>query len=148
APQPHEIVAQLKHARFQRVAGGERMVNVRVRLQATPICCLELAEFFGLRLTRVSGKIFINEEIPDFFPALASIQCLKLCVAKSSELFVGCWRFSTVALTHQLKNTFTVIDLLAQNFAQITALSPKNFLPDRLVAEKGQGIRYQLPGAL
>ena len=36
ALQPHNAVAQLKHAGLQRVAGRERVVNVRVRLQATP----------------------------------------------------------------------------------------------------------------
>jgi len=40
-----------------------------------------------------------------------------------------------------------LINLLPQNFSQIAALGPENVLPHRFVAEKGECVGDELPGA-
>ena len=101
-----------------------------------------------LRFKRVSGKILVNEKIPNLFPAPPSIKCFILRVARSPKLLVGCRWFHAVALPHELNNTFAVVDLLAQHFAQIPTFSPENFLPDGLITKKTQCVGHELSGAL
>jgi len=46
-----------------------------------------------------------------------------------------------------LNDSFTLINLLPQQFPKIATLGSKNVLPDRLISEKDQCIGHELPGA-
>ncbi len=123
------------------------MKEVRVRLQTQSIDCLELAHFGRLVIANVSWEMLVDEEIPNFLSALPGVESFVLRIAHPAELLVGRWRLCSVALTHQLNDSFALIDLLAKQSAQIAAFSAKDVLPDRLITEKGQGVRHELPGA-
>ena len=95
---------------------------------------------------RLNREALIDEEVPDFLPALARVERFVLRVAHPAKLRVDCWRFRAVTLADELNDAFTLIDLLAKNLSQIATLSSENILPDWLVTEKSQCVSYQLPG--
>ncbi len=116
------------------------MKEVRVGLQTQSISCLEVAHFGRLVIANISGEMLVDEEVPNFLSALPGIESFVLRIAHAAELLVGSWRLCAVALTDQLNDSFALIDLLAEQSAQIATFSAKNILPNRLVAKKGQGI--------
>ena len=118
------------------------MKNVRVGLETAPISCLQLTQFRRLWFIRVNREALIDEEVPDFFPALARVKSFVLRIAHPAELLVGTRRFGPVTLADELNDAFTLIDLLAEETAQVSAFRAENFLPDRLVTEKGQRISH------
>ena len=73
AAQVHEVVAELENPSFQGLAADERMENVRLRLQATAIRSLQLAQFMRLDFAGVGRKTLVDEQVPDFLPALAGV---------------------------------------------------------------------------
>ena len=91
--------------------------------------------------------MLVDEEVPDFLSALPGVESFVLRIAHAPELLVGSWRLCSVALPHQLNDSFALIDLLAQQRAQVPAFCAENVLPDWLVAKEGQGVRHELPGA-
>jgi hypothetical protein len=50
-------------------------------------------------------------------------------------------------LPNELNDAFALIDLLAQQVAQISAFRAEDVLPDRLIPKKSQRISNKLPGA-
>src|SRR5438067_2410592 len=105
------------------------MEDVRIGLETTPIRCLQLTEFLLLWFMRVNREALVDEEVPDFFPALARVQGFVLRVAYPTELRVDCWRLCAITLADELNDAFTLIDLLAKNLSQIATLSSENILP-------------------
>ena len=120
---------------------------MRVRLETTPIGCLQLTQFRRLGFMRVDREALVDEEVPDFFPALARVKSFVLRIAHPAELLVGTRRFGPVTLADELNDAFAVIDLLAQESTQVSAFRAENLLPGRLITEKSQRISHQLPGA-
>jgi hypothetical protein len=62
-------------------------------------------------------------------------------------LRIGLGRLGAVAIADNLEDAFALIDLLAQHRAQVAGFGPENLLPDRLVAQEGQGVGGELPAA-
>src|ERR1044071_9785942 len=102
------------------------MKNVRVRLQAPPIYCLQFAQLFRLRFVRVDRECFVNKEVPNFLAALPCIKRFILRVAYSTELLVRHRGLCAVGLTDEMNHAFTLIYSLSQKGAQISAFSPDN----------------------
>src|SRR2546423_3542906 len=123
------------------------MEHVRFRLQATTISSLQLTQFVGLDFASVGGKALIDEQVPDFLPALSGVKSLVLRVACSAKLLISRGRLRAITLSHELNDSFALIDLLAEQDPEIACLGAKDVLPDRLIAEKRQRIGYELPGA-
>src|SRR2546423_15518724 len=123
------------------------MEEMSVGLQPLPISGLEGAEFGRFRFTSVDRKSFVDEKVPDFFAALPGIERFVLSVTDAAELGIGRGRFGAVAVADDLEDAFALVDLLAQHPAQIAGLGPEDILPDRLVAEKSEGIGGELPAA-
>ena len=109
------------------------MKNVDVGLQALSISCLQFPQFRRLWFVRINREALIDEQIPDFFPTLASVKRFVLRVAHPTKLLVRCRRARAVTLTHQLHNTFALIDFFPQHGTKIAGLGSKNVLPHRLV---------------
>ena len=124
-----------------------RMENVRIRLQRLAVRRLQLAQLIRLAIAPIGRKMFVDEEVPDFFPALSRIEGFILRVTHTSKLLVRSRRLRAVALTDQLNHAFAVINLVAQDFSQIATLSSEDLLPDWLIAKKGQRISHKLPSA-
>src|SRR5436190_11503969 len=125
AAQADEIAAQFKDAGFQALFAGERMEKVSVGLQPAPISCLQLAQFLRLVPARINRKFFVDEEVPDFFAALACIKRLVLGVADPAKLWVDSGRLGAVAIADNLEDPFALIDLLTQHRAQVAGFSAK-----------------------
>ena len=123
------------------------MEKVNIPLHAPAIGCLEFAELFRLRFVFVDCERFVDEQVPDLFAALPRIERLVLRVTHPAKRSVDSWRLRSVTLADELDQSAALIDFLAQNFAQIAAFQPENFLPDRLVAEKREGVCDELPRA-
>src|SRR5260370_26035256 len=116
------------------------MKNMRIGLETAPISCLQLTQLLRLWFTCVNREALIDEEIPDFFSALARVERFVLGVAYPAELLVRGWRFRAVTLADELNDAFTLIDLLTKNLSQIATLSSENILPDWLVTEKSHRV--------
>ncbi|HZE58128.1 MAG TPA: hypothetical protein VE031_09770 [Chthoniobacterales bacterium] len=147
AAQVREVVAELENPSFQGLAAGERMENMRLRLQATAISSLQLAQFMRLDFANVGRKTLVDEQVPDFLPVLSRVQGFVLRVACSAELLISRGRLRAITLSDQLNDSFALINLLAQQDPEITRLGAKDVLPNRLIAEKSQRIGHELPGA-
>ena len=122
------------------------MKNVRIELETAPIRRLQLTQVRQLWFMRFNREALVDEQVPDFFPALARVERFVLGVAYPAELLIRGWRFRAVTLADELNDAFTLIDLLAKNLSQIATLSSENILPDWLVTEKSQRVGYKLPG--
>src|SRR4029077_13002264 len=124
------------------------MEEMRVRFQDVAIGGLQLAQLRRLRFVRVDRKAFVDEKVPDLFPTLSRVKRFVLSVTHATKRLVRNWRLDAVTAADELVYTFALINLSAQNFAQISALRAKDFLPNRLVTEKNQSIGDELAGAL
>ena len=120
---------------------------MRISLQSTAIGRLQGADLVGLSLALIDGKVLVNEQIPDFLPALAGIESFKLRITHPPEGVVHRRRLCSIALTHQLDDPIALINLLPQNFSQIAAFGAENVQPHRFVTEKGKCVGDELPGA-
>src|SRR5205814_8981912 len=67
--------------------------------------------------------------------------------ACSTELLISRGGLCPITLSHQLNDSFALINLLAQQDPEITRLGAKDVLPSRLIAKKSQRIGHELPGA-
>src|SRR5438067_8274462 len=123
------------------------MEQMGVRLQTLPIGGLERAQFLRLTFASVDRIRFVNEKIPDFFATFPGVERFILGVTHAAELRVGRGWLSAVAIANDLQNAFALIDLLTQHRAQVARLSAEDILPDRLVAEKGEGVSGKLAAA-
>jgi hypothetical protein len=123
------------------------MENVRLRLQTPTIGTLQFVQFVRFDFASVAGKALIDEQVPDFLPALSGVKSLVLRVACSAELLIGRGRLRAITLSHQLNDSFALIDLLAKQDPEITRFGAKDILPDWLIAEKRQRIGHELPGS-
>ena len=147
APEPGQVAAQFQDAGFECFPAGQRMIEMRVRLQPGAIGGLERAQFLGLVAARVDRESFVDEEIPDLFASRAGVEGFVLGVADAAELRVGLGRLGAVAVADDLEHAFALVDLLAQHFAQVAGLGAEDILPDWLVTEEGEGIGGKLPAA-
>src|SRR5438270_12448246 len=123
------------------------MEQMGVRLQTLPIGGLERAQFLRLTFASVDRKRFVNEKIPDFFATFPGVRCYILSVTHAAELRVGRGWLGAVAIANDLQHAFALVDLLTQHRAQVARLSAEDILPDRLVAEKGEGVGGELAAA-
>jgi hypothetical protein len=108
---------------------------------------LYILQFCGFGLARIGRKILTNEEVPDLFAPFPGVKRFVLSITNSTEFFVRRRRFGPITFADQLDDTFALIDLLSQDFAEIAALCSKDVLPHRLVSQKRERIRDQLAGA-
>src|SRR5438045_2528104 len=120
---------------------------MRLRLQATAISSLQLAQFMRLDFASVGRKALVDKQVPDFLPALSRVEGFVLRVAYSAELLISRGRLRAITSSHELNDSFALINLLAQQDPEITRLGAKDVLPNRLIAEKSQRIGHELPGA-
>src|SRR5688572_29252592 len=123
------------------------MKEMGVGLQPLAIGRLERSLFLGLALAFIDRKIFVDEEVPDFFAALPGVKRLVLRVADAAELRVGLRGLCAITIADNLEDPFALIDLLPEHRAEIARFGAENVLPDRLVTEVSQRVRGELPAA-
>src|ERR1051326_3727759 len=73
------------------------------------------------------------------------VKCFVLCITNAAELLVWLRQVDAIALSHQLNHASAAVDAAAEHAAQVAFFSSKDVLPLRLVAEKCQGVRDELP---
>ena len=73
---------------------------MRISLQSAAIGRLQGTELIGLSLALIDGKMLVNEQIPDFLPALPRTESFKLRVTHPPEGIVHRRRLCSVALAH------------------------------------------------
>ena len=117
-----------------------------VGFQPVSICSLQFLLLGIFRLVRIGRETPVEEEIPDFFPSVASVERFVLGVADPAELIVRCRRLGAVTFANQLYQAFAGVDPPTQHGSQITRFGAEDFLPIRFVAQEGKRIRYLLPG--
>ena len=118
------------------------MENVRVGLQPPAIGCLQLPNFLRFRFTGIGGEAIVDEKIPDFLAPLPGVERFILGVADPAKILIRNGRLRSVAAAHQLHNSFALIDLVPEEFAQISPFRPEDILPGRLVAKKAERISH------
>jgi hypothetical protein len=123
------------------------MKEMRIGLHATAVSSLQFAQRLRLRIVRLDWKGFVDKKVPYFFAAFSGVERFELGITDSPVMVVGDGWLSSVTLTHQLDDSFALIDLLAQHRAQVASFRSEDVLPDRFVTQKGQRIGDKLPRA-
>ena len=88
---------------------------MNISLEPDTVIALQLLFFLVLFFVWVSGKTFVQEQIPDFLSFAAGIQRLILGVAYPAELLVDEMRFSSVSFAHELHHPFARVNPAAQH---------------------------------
>ena len=124
------------------------MKDVSIGLEAMAVGLLQFAQFIRLRVMRIDREALINKEVPNFLALGPGIEGFVLRVTDAAKFLIRSRRLGAITLANELNDAFALIDLFTEHSAQIAALGAENVLPDWLVAEKGQSIYNQLPGAM
>jgi hypothetical protein len=147
AAKPDQVATQFKDAGFQSFAGGQRVEEMRIRLQPLPIRRLERTQFLRLAFAGVDWERFVDEEVPDLFAPFPRVERLVLGIADATKLAIRLERFGPVTIADNLEHAFALIDLLAQHGAEVAGFGAEDVLPDRLVTEKRERVRGELAAA-
>src|SRR6516165_7616999 len=91
--------------------------------------------------------MFVDKQIPDFLSSFAGVERFVLGITYPAKLFVRFGWLGAVASADQLNHAFALIDLFPQNLPEIAAFGAEDFLPNRFIPEKAQGISDKLPRA-